>query len=547
MRSFFASLHKDLKLLSRNWHTILSFMVLPFILIITVGFIFGSDAIGSIKVGLEGAEASSLPLGSRIDPIEVASCHDEFVRLDLAACIIQTDGGIEILVDNSRTNLYAYTVSLVQQGIERQNERLAITSITAFKEELSAQLDTLEETESQIVLVDRSIERANGSIDAMKRSFEKTYESLVQERISLQDTQAQLESQNTEFERRSALIEGQLETLSEDLRSFDEQLVIIRPQAPAEYRSEIDEMRLQIDQSLRLIQNLDATIITVSESQRIVLSQVVASSARLDSMLANFTYYSDQIDEQRALVSSFSDTSRELRTQLATVENGTRTALEFSPEEVLRSLNARFLLYYDDDARMLVLPMVVMMILVFLSIVIASLLTHQELTSPAMIRVELSASPRWILDLSKLIVITGIVIINITLMYAIAVFLWNAQFVMRIPVLLLISLPVIITFAQLGMALAYTIRRPFLLFVSATFSAVLFIIGSGILRPAELLDPARSAFITSNPSWLFLKAATGAIFGSGISNMTGILIWLVISAFILIGARTMWFRTVFRD
>ena len=546
MRSFFASLHKDLKLLIRNWHTILSFMILPFILILTVGFLFGSDTIGAIIVGFEDMDPTALPLGTRINPIDVESCQEDFSRLRLSACITQHEGRIDILVDNSRTNLYAYTVSLLQQGIERQNERLAITSITAFKEELSSQLKALEDTESQIILVDRSIDRANESIDTMRTSFDTTFESLVHERVSLQDTRSQLESQNLEFERRSTLIQAQLDELSDDLRELDDQLRSIRGQATPEYQAQIDEMRSQIDQSLRLIANLEATIETVRTSQNIVLSQVVLSSERLDALLSNFTYYSDQIDDQRSLISSFSQTSGDLRTQLAAVENGTRTALEFSPEEVLSSLNARFSLYYDDDARMLILPMVVMMILVFLSIVIASLLTHQELTSPAMIRVELSASPRWIIDASKLVVTTGIVLVNILLMYAIAVLLWNATFVLRIPILLAISIPVILIFAHFGMALAYLVRQSFLLFVSATFAAVFFIIGSGLLRPPELLDQTRSAFIMANPSSLFLQTATGAIFGGPIS-MTGIFIWLFVSALILILARIAWFRTVFRD
>ena len=151
------------------------------------------------------------------------------------------------------------------------------------------------------------------------------------------------------------------------------------------------------------------------------------------------------------------------------------------------------------------------------------------------------------IDVSKLAIITGIVIVNITLMYVIAVLLWNVSFALRIPTLLLISVPVIITFAQFGMALAYVIRRSFLLFVSATFAAVFFIIGSGILRPPELLDPARSAFVTANPSSLFLQAATGAIFGDGVTNTVGILIWLLVSSIVLIFARIAWFRTVFRD
>ena len=137
-------------------------------------------------------------------------------------------------------------------------------------------------------------------------------------------------------------------------------------------------------------------------------------------------------------------------------------------------------------------------------------------------------------------------LVNILLMYAIAVLLWNATFVLRIPILLAISIPVILIFAHFGMALAYLVRQSFLLFVSATFAAVFFIIGSGLLRPPELLDQTRSAFIMANPSSLFLQTATGAIFGGPIS-MTGIFIWLFVSALILILARIAWFRTVFRD
>lgn len=547
MSSYLSSLRKDLKLLVRNWHTILSFMILPFILIIIIGYLFGSDTLGLIDVGFEGTDPSMLPLSGRINPVVVDSCMDEFARLGLSACIIEDEGRIEILVDNSRTNLYAYTVSLLQQGIERQNERLAVTSITEFKAELSAQLEALQETEEQIILVDRSIESANRSIDAMQVSFTATQESLTQERISLQDTRAQLESLNLEFDQRSERIIEDLDGLSADLRTLDAQLALVRNQADEQYRAQIDQMRAQIDQSLRLIANLETTLETVGESQRVVLTQVVESSERLDDLLANFSVYSDQIDEQRELIAAFASTAQELRTQLASVEDGTRIALAFSPEEILRSLNARFTLFYDDDVRMLILPMVVLMILVFLSIVIASLLAHQELTSPAMIRVELSASPRWIVDLSKLTVITGIVLVNVTLMYAIAVLLWNVSFVTRIPTLLLISIPVIIMFAQLGMSLAYLIRRPFLLFVSATFSAIFFIVGSGILRPPELLDPARSIFVTANPSSLFLSAATSAIFGDGVTNLLGILAWLVVSVGLLIVARIVWFRTVFRD
>ena len=547
MSSYLSSLRKDVKLLMRNWHTILSFMILPFALIIVIGFLFGSDTLGSIDIGFEGVNPSDIPLSGRTNAIIVDSCVEDFARYSLTACVFESENGIEILIDNSRTNLYAYTISLLQQGIERQNERLAITSITAFKNELSEQLKALEETESQIILVDRSIESANRSIDNMQESLELTRESLTQERISLQDTRAQLESLNREFDERSLLITQELDTLSNDLRLLDQQLLLARSQADAAHQAQIDQMRAQIDQSLRLIANLEATLATVSESQQVVLGQVVESSERLDTLLANFTVYATQIEEQRALIGSFSDTASELRTQLASVENGTRTALEFSPDDILRTLNPRFVLFYDDDARMLVLPMVIMMILVFLSIVIASLLAHEELTSPAMVRVELSAAPRWVIDISKLTVITGIVIINVALMYAIAVLLWNASFVTRIPLLLLISIPVIVTFANLGMSLAYLIKRPFLLFVSATFSAVFFIIGSGILRAPELLDEARSAFVAANPSSIFLSSATSAIFGDGLTGMVGILIWLALSIIGLTIARIVWFRTVFRD
>lgn len=544
MSTIVSSLQKDTKLIIRNWHTILSFMILPFVLILVIGFIFGTDSDATITVGFEGVDPAIFPDVDEIRSVEVASCRDEFSGLN--ACIADMDGRIEIFVDNSRTNLYAYTISLLQQAIERENEQAAITSISAFKSDLERQLASLQGASVQIANVDSSIADANASIEELERAIDETGTSLGQERITLQETRAELESLNAEFEARAARIESQLTDFENDLEELDDSLADARANVALDYVPEIDEMRQEISESLVLIEELKATIDNVDRSQDVVLAQVVSSSARLDELLDSFTIYSERISSQRELVTALSATASDLEFQLGSVENGTREALGFTPSEILRSVNAKYTLFYDVDIRLIILPMVIMMILVFLSTVIGSLLTHEELTSSAMVRVELSASSRSIMDFSKTIVITGIVLINVLLMYVIALTLWNADFIARLPVLIGISIPAIITFALIGSGLAYLIRRPFVLFVAATFVSMMFIIGSGILRPPELLDQLRGSVVAANPATIFLEATRLTLLG-GSGPIASLFIWLAASVLFLVISRRMWHRTVFRD
>lgn len=547
IRTLGYTLRKDFKLLVRNWHTILGFMVLPFVLIVLIGFLFGSSTQGSVTVGLDGVNRSILPSNEHIRLIDVNTCSPGPGVPRFDACISKNGSRVQIHVDNSQTNLYAYTLSVLQQAVSQANERSAFNSITVFKDRLQQQVNVLEQTKTQFSSINASLVEANHSIDAMRSGFKTTRASLVEERVQLQDTKAQLDSLKSRYDNQSADIATQLVTLKTQLAELRNNLTRIRPQVPSSYQAQIDQMLSQIDTSLTLIDEVETTMGTVSQSQRIVLAQVDNASMRLDQLLNNFSAYNDQIDQQARFVTALSRTSDSMQAQLANVENGTRSAIGFSPAQLLRSVNANYSLFYTSDIRVLVLPVVIMMILVFLAMVIGSLLTHEELTSPAMVRVELSASPRWLLDLSKIMVVTLVVELNVFLMYLIAMVLWSASFGPRLLLLLAVSVPTIVTFAHLGATLAYLVRRPFLLFVSTTFVAMVFIIASGILRPQELLDPARAVLIALNPATMFLAVTRSGILGSALGWSIGSIAWMLVSFVIVAVARAAWSRTVFRD
>ena len=549
----FASLIKDFKIVLRNWQTIVSIMVLPFFLVGVIGFVFAAGQDTVINVGLENVELDFIEPIRTINLVQVDNCEESILLRDIKACIRQTDErAVTVLIDNTEVNLYPHIISLIQRGFERSNKDFAIEQIGALQGSLQNQLSSLDEIVVEVQIVDVLFEEQKREFANLQLSLNITIEQIREKLDEIKAFNEAVKSSKEQFDRDKTILESDIRQFQRDLQELQSSVNSIDMVRLEEFDSsvaaEVNEIKSKLTQALNALDIVEENLERNQDMYTLIITQGESMQNATETLLQAFESQENALLDSAERLEIVQNTSNSMIIAIQGIKEASSDVLNFSADQVVNSLTSRFEPMFDLDIRLLLMPVVLMMVIVFLSLIISSLLGYEELNSKAMIRIELSETRRDIIDLSKLIIILGVVSFNVILLLLFASASWNIEYGGNAIQIVGYSLMGTLTFATLGLSISYLVRKPFLLFISSTFVALIFIMSSGILRPKELLSASRAIFVNANPAAMILEGMRAFIFGTASADIVlRMVIATIISIGILTLARYYWKKSIFRD
>ncbi|MFT4309803.1 MAG: ABC transporter permease [Candidatus Woesearchaeota archaeon] len=550
---FKASIVKDFKIVLRNWQTTLSIMILPFILIAVIGIVFSSGEGTVINVGLEGIELDFIEPMRSVALVEVDDCRESILSRQVKACILRTDErAVTVLIDNTDVNLYPHIISLIQRGFERSNRNIAMDQIGRLQGNLQQQIHSLDDIVIQVRLVDVLFEEQKREFINIGQGLNHTIRQISQKHDEIMLFNEAVRDTKKDFEVDKEILESDIRLFRSDLLEIKSTMDRIDMNELQDFDSvlatEVGLLMSKVDDAIRALDMIEDNLDRNMDMYMLILGQGENMQKATEELLIAFEMQSQTLSESAERLDIVQNTSQDMTLAIEGIKDASADVLNFSAEEIVNSLASRFEPVFDLDIRLLLMPVVLMMVIVFLSMTTSSLLGYEELSSKAMIRIELSQTSRALIDLSKLIIILSVVIFNVTLLVLFSSASWGIGYGGNILQIIGYSLLGALTFSCIGLGLSYLVKKPFLLFITSTFISLMFIVSSGILRPKELLSASRALLVEINAAAMVMEGIRALIYGT---QITGILIQMIIAAVLsvafLVAARIYWKKSVFKD
>ena len=548
-----ASLNKDFKIVLRNWHTIASVMILPFFLIGVIGFVFSTGQDTTINIGLENMGTDFIEPIRTVALFEVENCEEAILQRKVKACIRQTDQrAVTVLIDNTEVNLYPHIISLIQRSFERRNKDLAIEQIGVLQSSLQSQIESLDDIVIQVQIVDVLFDEQKREFERIQLALNLTSEQVKLKLMEIHSFNEAVKSSKSQFDTDKRILEQDINQFRRDLLELKSSVDMIDIDKLEEYdydiAQEVRAVKAKINQAIQALDIIQENLDRNQDMYMLIIGQGESMYNATSELLNAFEAQEKNLMESADRLMIVQNTSQGMIIAIQGIKDASSDVLNFSAEGIVNSMTSRFEPLFDLDIRLLLMPVVLMMVIVFLAIIISSLLGYEELNSKAMIRIELSRTKRYIIDISKLIIILFVVSLNVGLLLLFASASWNVSYEGSLLQIIGYSAMGTFTFSCMGLAISYFIRKPFLLFITSTFVALIFIISSGILRPKELLSETRALFISANPAAMLLEGMRAFMFGIAAADILLRMIGAMIFAVILLTvARAYWKKSVFRD
>ena len=553
LRTYIESLKKDFRLVVRNWHTILSIMLLPLLLVILIGMLFSTQQNPRVSIALEGINASIFSGVDGVNTFNTNSCSDAIRNHNAVACVAKSDNGmLNAYFDNSKLNLYTYVFLTVQSQIEKQNKILAANKILDLQSQLQKEMvglssisDELAKSSDSLGQQKNSLQNVQNTLDMKSRDLNDSMQNMQMFILQIQSQKNSYESDKSQIKTQTADLKMQLSQLQSQINQID--MNALEKQDP-QLAAQIKQFNSQVDNYYSAIDLINQDLDKNSQTYDMILAQS-------NNVYSSYQNISNELNAQKKFVAAQSNQlgqveqgSKNISGALITIDKSFKGQLSFTPESVINSLTAHFKLFYDKEIKILILPTILMMIVVFLSVIISSLLGFEEVSSDAMLRLELSGASRFVADFSKLTIITLMVLINILILLIFSSVFWNTNYGSALILMLGFAMPGIMFFANIGLSLSYVVRKPFVLFIMSSFLSIAIMISTGILRPKEMLSPAEVLFINSNPATMILEGLRALILGSSYLTQLYLLVAAAaVSFFILWAARFYWQNSIFND
>lgn len=570
MRSFLASMKKNFKNLFRNWASLFLIIIGPLILMAIIFAAFSDLGFKNVHIGyvveqpekIAGFLDSISYVGSfdRYDSID--DCKHELQRQNAHACLdVSTDNeviDIAVYVDNTREIISYILYGQIHRAMIRERQNIItsqmedsmhkLNDISVFildtKEKLTDTVDVLGEQRSELYDTKNELAQARSKIVQKQSRLRELRSDLTHQRNRISGTAESLYSESITAinDARNTLngINSQLVALgvheSVDLSPGynalnDQQNSINRLKNDFDRElSQFDALITEID---RTITELDEAISFIDQTNRKILQAI----SRIDSEKSKLVDFNDDLSTKRRDILDI--TRRDVRSFATPIE--THFNQLFSGSDRARDIELSMDLSDETKARLLnfgsiqtLLPFILAITICFISIILANIMTLDEIHSPAFTRNVLAKGTRLarMLALFTTIFLTSFVQVVLIWIIGFVVFLLDLNVLnVLIPLVLMISI-----YAILGMVIAYFVNDKSTSLLVASFVMIINLFLSGTVYPVERMSAlmeyvAKTVPFTSGLSML----QQGIFYGISLSEMLPQIITLILILLFMIG------------
>ncbi|MFT4312570.1 MAG: hypothetical protein ACMXYF_05065 [Candidatus Woesearchaeota archaeon] len=550
---------KNFLLIFRNWTSFTLLILGPFFLVIIVGLILGTATYQDVPIGLVGDFSQVQEVvEARFELQEFstsASCLASIAQSKTVVCVDLSDSGsISIQYDNSKLSVSQTVVGFLTQHIDAASRTLAVDSAQDVFSQIGTLEDFLKSANTSIASfvqqgesVSQNLEVFQSELNKTKQNFEPIYTDLLrlqenatnQTILTVIDTfrsdiirlQGEVNETKQQVMQMREVVVSQNESFSQIREIQEEKIVELlnfynenKDKMPSSIRAEFEA--LQLEQMLEFFdqadfdQVSDALVDSLNRLEQVeeLLEQYdrVLLSARLQ-IPGSITQF-DSVIDQASQIFDFIEFSQEQTNQtIYTLEENAQAIvlvqaqlqdifLSFDEvsnvdvEQLLNPLTAGASPAIEDASPVqLYFPLIISLIILFLSILFSNIIMLNEIYSSAQLR-------NFILPLQDFFILLSFFLTNlIIILFQIAILVifmqirLDVQLLHQIPTIFFVSFFLSAFFILLGMVIAYVTHSKENSILLTTFVSLGFFLFSSFLVSLEMQTRFVSFFVSLNP------------------------------------------------
>jgi len=583
MTGFWASIVKNFKNLLRNWASVFLIIIAPIILMSLIFLAFSDVGFQNIHIGYVVEDPARIDsfldrisyVGNFVRHDSIAACHQKLREQIAHACLdvklVGEDAiAIDVYVDNTREMISYILYGQIHRAMIRQRQQLIMGNVENSMTRLRHVRDFIDNTQGELGQTRFSLEEQKKDLVETRTQLRSARSHLVEKQQRLRALKTQLADQKRRvagtgkslYERVNGAL-GQARStlhsvhnqvvglgLQNNITGFDQAFTLIDAQ-----QRQADTLKTQFD---REISDVDSVIWEVDQTINELLEAVQfidKTDQKINTAIGRIEQEQNRVDRYTQDLSS---KNRELDGVLAKDAKSFATPIEtsfnqmFSGSKRAREIELSLNLSAEQQARLVnfgsiqtLLPFVLAIMICFISIVLANILTLDEIHSPAFTRNLLAPGTQLsrLLALFATVFLTAFVQVVLILGIGYVVFMldvWPNLLYVLVPLVLLVSV-----YAIIGMIIAYLVNDKSTSLLVSAFVMMMTLFLSGTVYPVERMSPmmeyiAQGIPFTSGISMLQQGLFYGVSIGSMFSQLIVLVVILAV-AIIVLGIAQVWF------
>ncbi|MDD5331662.1 MAG: ABC transporter permease [Candidatus Nanoarchaeia archaeon] len=495
----FAKLHwmikKDIKLLIRSKTSALIVLLGPLLLILLVGFAFNTSSLYNLKIGSYSESYSELTeevlieLGDQqysvIKSVSPEDCMNGIKTSKYHVCAIfpkdmSLDNNVDsiiIYVDESRMNLASIVSGAISTKIANKSSAISLDLTTII-------VNVLDETKKTVVNDERNLQDLETSTIDYNTKLMKINEDLAKLNLTINSSETNLSS------------------IRKELNEVDEKNEEVSGCASmGKVKSELDKFEKGFEKLETSMNDAKLTIDTSTTDISTMRTKLTESTAKIKQT-------KDSLKTTRSNIESIKITNAEA------IVSPIKTAIE----PIVSKKTHLGVLF----------PTLVVLIMMFISILLASTLVVREKTSLAYFRNFITPTNDFLFMLGAFLTNIILLLVQLIILFGVAIPLFSSDL---LPIMLPLSLSLIIIstlFILIGMLIGYLFNSEETSTLAAIAVATLMLFFSNTILPLETIPQYLRDIVQFNP-FVMGEGVVKQImmFGSSISDLWVSLVILV--------------------
>ena len=545
MRLLF-EIYKNLKLIFRNWSSLLLIVLAPFLLILLAGYSFSGEQLHDIKIGVHAQEdldlgdlAKSVSGFGEVFRYESADrCIRDMIDEKVHICLdikgsLSVKGGeipsgeVVFYYDNTRKRISLLLMSEIKDYFGLTAEQISLISTQEIISSMQNLLVFINERIGDVDSVRNESEKIMSDLEVRKQRLIVLRDDFEPRYLVVKSVQADFNSNKRALDNQSESLLESLEGLRALIAEIDQNISNTTglDLALLDLESQIAGLESSANTTVEQANNIsDSLNLAVAELDEIdlILNQEINMTAEYIILINSSVQRIDNISsEAKSKMSGLSEINPSLAGRIA--------------KPITQSFKA---LVGEVKDIQLAFPILLSTVIIFISMIFSNIITSLEINNKAYTRNILA-------PVNDITYTAGLAVTNfLVVSFQVAVLLAVAQLNFGIEVtshlgeIIPISVVLILIFVFIGMVLAYMSKTIQTSILSSTFLALAFFLFSDALNALEAMPQLASKIAVFNPVVIVNSMLRKVLFFdisiSGLQAQAGLLIIYMAAAALLL-------------
>ncbi len=554
-------------------------VISPIILILVIGFVFTTQSMSNVKIGIVGDEKTLS--GSRINIVSYSSddsCVDGIKQGDIQACVIVPYSAsaidITIYTDFSKFTLSNFLIAIITEEISKNKENAEINVLKAALSSAQEMKKSIMETSVKLEALKSGLKKSQEDLEIAskkQKSFDNIKPKIEENQRQLNDVSSSLSSADSDVSKLITTLNGKkrevdqeladctqlsfavnLDFVSKDCRKAridTEQYKFLLAVRCSNYTSVIEQIPFM--QECNMI-NIESTLLTqkigILKDQQSEIGNSIISFQSMQNTIQNsrssITSLSGTLESIKSIDTGFDVKTDELSEAIKGLEASEKSLnsnIGFAPVSIGNeslSITARSIISTKTDQQFLNLIAFVLLI-TFSTVLVSSSLLMNEKSSPAFIRNFISPTNEMVFFLGIFINNFIIAILQASIFTSFLVI--NGTYIpVNMPDLLFCLFLIETMLVLIGMMLALMFEKRETAIIGTVTILIMLIMLSGILIPIERMSGYAYLIGKFSPIAIIMEISRKVIlFNLSVANVIPELTYL--AAFSVVMFFAVWF------